>query len=215
MHALEKNRLTLPRLYAVTDQGITSDDALLGAVAVVLDAGVRMLQVRFKSTPVDRMLELGKKLRRLTREAGALLIVNDHPQVALEIRADGVHLGKDDPDVEQARAMLGPGAVIGVSAYDSLERVVRFGPGTISYLGMSSPYGSPLKKHKALPSMEAFSRLVSRSKVPVYGIGGIVPARVKEMLAAGCHGVAAVSAIFASDDPAGAVRAFTEALERT
>jgi len=202
---------TLPRLYAITDESILPDGRLLEGVQCVLDAGVRLVQVRFKTSAPDERLRLGRALRLATSRAGALLVVNDHPELAVEVGADGVHLGETDPAVEHARRLMGPDAIVGVSAYDRMDRAVAWGPGQISYLGMSSPYASTLKE-TAMPSLERFTALVAASRVPVYGIGGITAERVGEMMRAGCHGVAAVTAIFGADDPAAAVAGFLDAL---
>jgi thiamine-phosphate pyrophosphorylase len=204
----------LPRLYAVTDETVTPDDELPAAVGAVLAVGARMVQVRIKADAAERWRRLGPELRSMTRDHGALLVVNDHPEVALRIGADGVHLGRDDPPVERARALLGPQAVIGVTTYDVLERAARWRPGEVTYLGSSSPYASPLKKDKARPSMESFARLVASARVPVYAIGGVTPANAAPLIAAGCHGVAAVSSIFAAPDPGAAVRRFEAVLSR-
>ncbi|MBW2261492.1 MAG: thiamine phosphate synthase [Deltaproteobacteria bacterium] len=205
--------MTLPRLYAITDESVLPDDLLLEGVQRVLDAGVRLLQVRFKTSSPDERLRLGRTLRSMTGRAKALLVINDHPELAAEINADGVHLGEHDPAVEHARSLLGPDAIVGVSAYDSMDRVRAWGPEQISYLGVSSPYSSTLKE-TAMPSFDQFASLVSASRVPVYGIGGIIPERIGEMIRAGCHGVAAVTAIFGAQDPAAAVGGFLEALPR-
>jgi len=170
-----------------------------------------MVQVRFKTTPREERLELGRALRALTREHGALLVVNDHPDLAAELGADGVHLGAGDPPVDRARDLLGPGAIIGVSAYDRRERITSWTPERISYIGLSSPYTSPTKE-KAIPAPGTFRSLVASSRVPVYAIGGITPERTAAMLEAGCHGVAAVSSIYGAPDPAGRVARVLDAL---
>lgn len=204
--------MDLPRLYAVTDEALTPDSTLVDQARVVLQAGVRMLQVRFKTSSHDERLRLAIRLRELTRDHDALLVINDHPALASEVEADGVHLGEHDPEVETARTLLGPHVLLGVSVYDRMDRVERFGPLGVDYFGASSPYTSPLKKAKAVPAMDAFRELVQASPVPVFGIGGVTPQRVARMRDAGCHGVAAVTAIFGSPDPARAVREFRQAL---
>ncbi len=204
---------TLPRLYAITDESVLPDERLLQGIQHVLDAGVRLVQVRFKTSTPEARLRLGRALGQMTRRAGALLVVNDHPELAAEIGADGVHLGESDPGVEHARALLGPDAVVGVSAYDRMDRVLAWGPEQISYIGLSSPYASTLKD-TAMPSLERFTELVSASRVPVYGIGGITPGRTAEMIRAGCHGVAAVTSVFGAPDPAAAVAGFLDVLRR-
>jgi thiamine-phosphate pyrophosphorylase len=206
--------MKLPRLYAVTDEKISPGDRLIEVCEVILDAGIRMLQVRFKTTPFVQQAELGLKLRELTRIHESILIVNDNPELATKVQADGVHLGADDPDVPTARSILGPGAIIGVSCYDRKELVQRWSPGEVSYIGLSSPYPSAIKS-KATPDIDTFRRLVSAARVPVYAIGGITPVRVSQMIDAGCYGVAAVSAIFGAEDPVQAVFEFNSQLEKS
>lgn len=179
----------------------------------MLRAGVRLFQVRFKKTPYDEQVDLGRKLRELTRSCNTIFIVNDSPGLAAEIEADGVHLGADDPHVPAARALLGTRAIIGVSCYDEVERVTRRGSEEIAYIGLSSPYPSPTKQ-KDVVSLSDFKNLVAASCVPVYAIGGITLDKVGEMIQAGCHGVAVISAIFGKQNPAEAVREFLAELER-
>jgi thiamine-phosphate pyrophosphorylase len=202
---------TLPRLYAITDEKVVPNHHLLSCVEEVLRAGVRLLQLRFKTTPPGERLSLGRKVRSLTSRFGCLMIVNDSPQLALETGADGVHLGAEDPTAAFARELLGPDAIIGISCSDDEEQLLKLRPEHVSYVGMLSPYPSTTKS-KANIDLERFGRLTSLSRVPVYGIGGITPDRVPEMMAAGCHGVAVISAIFGSAGPGEAVRRFIQDL---
>ncbi|MBN2378641.1 thiamine phosphate synthase [candidate division WOR-3 bacterium] len=203
--------MNLPRLYALTDEDLVPNHRLLDKVEVVLEAGVRLLQVRFKNTPHEEQNRLGKELRELTSAYGALFILNDFPEVARSVAADGVHLGAQDPRVDFTRKLLGPKAIIGVSCYDQIERITQWGSGDISYLGIASPYPSPTKA-KVSPGLDTFRNLIVEARVPVYAIGGITPSRVGEMIKAGCHGVAVISAIFGVDDPAKAIKEFLSEL---
>ncbi|MBD3286734.1 thiamine phosphate synthase [candidate division WOR-3 bacterium] len=205
-------RMNLPRLYAITDEAIVPNEELFDKVRVVLDAGVRLIQLRFKKTPHAERLELSRRIRELTRDFGAVLIMDDSPELARSIQADGVHLGIHDPRVGLSRRVLGSSAVIGITCYDRPERVAMWGEPVISYLGLSSPYPSPTKP-KVMPSLDEFKELIKHARVPVYAIGGITPERVGEMMHAGCYGVAAISAIFAARDPAEAVSGFLAELE--
>lgn len=206
--------MMLPRLYAVTDENVVPNRRLIPVARQVLEAGVRMLQVRFKKTEPMDQVALGRKLRGLTSEYESLLIVNDSPELAKKIEADGVHLGADDPHVAYARGILGRDAIIGVSCYDEMERIIRWGAEDITYLGMATPYSSPTKK-KVNPHLVKFTRLVSAARVPVFAIGGITPERVGEMMGAGCHGVAVVSAVFGAQNPGQAVKDFLAELARS
>lgn len=203
--------MKLPRLYAISDETIIPNNRMLESVEEVLQAGVRLFQVRFKKTPYPERLELGRKLRELTTSYEALFIVNDSPELARELEADGVHLGADDPQVLQAREVVGPQAIIGVSCYDQPQRVSRWGPEHISHLGMATPYPSSTKP-KVNPDLKKFSGLVSLARVPVYAIGGVTPECVAELMKVGCYGVAVVSSIFGADDPSRAVKLFLKEL---
>ncbi len=203
---------TLPRLYAITDEQVVPNHLLISLVEQVLEAGVRLLQLRFKTTPSGEQLDLGRKVRTLTSRYGAILIVNDSPQLALDIGADGVHLGAEDPTAVFARELLGPDAVIGISCTGDEKQLLKLLPEHVSYVGILSPYPSTTKS-KANIDLERFKRLVSLSSVPVYGIGGITPERVPEIMAAGCHGAAVISAIFGSARPGDAVRKFMARLQ--
>jgi len=201
----------LPRLYAVTDEAVVPNGVLVSRVEKLLAAGLRLLQVRFKTTPREERVRLGRALRAATRDAGAILIANDSPELAREIDADGVHLGAEDPAVANARGILGSDAIIGVTGYADEQRVARWGPDEVAYLGLSSPHPSPTKE-KPVPDAGEFVRLVARARVPVYAIGGMTPERTPDAIRAGCHGVAAVSCLLGPDGGAEEVRRFLEAL---
>jgi thiamine-phosphate pyrophosphorylase len=201
----------LPGLYAVTDDVVVPNAVLAARTERLLRAGVRLLQVRFKKTPYPEQVARGRELRGLTSRYGALLIADDSPRLAAEIGADGVHLGAEDATVEEARALLGPEAIVGVSGYDEEARVAAIDPSAVDYAGLSSPYPS-LSKEKRTPPVERFAALVRVSPVPVYAIGGLTPERTLAMLSAGCHGVAAIAALYSAPDPAAAVAAFLAAL---
>lgn len=215
--------MKLPRLYAITDENVIPNNRLVEGVQEVLQAGVRLLQVRFKKTPYPDQIELGHKLRELTRRFEAIFIVNDYPELAKEIDADGVHLGADDPKVSAARELLGPDAIIGVSCYGcygDAEQMIRFGPGDVAYIGLSSPYPSSTKQ-KEVVSLSDFKALVGVARVPVYAIGGITADKISEVLSSdyegcyGCYGVAVISAIFGAENPGQAVREFLAELQRS
>jgi len=206
--------MKLPRLYAVTDENVISNNRLIERVETVLRAGVRLLQVRFKKTPYPEQIKLGRKLRELTRAYDTIFIVNDSPELAAELDADGVHLGADDPSLSHARKLLGPDAIIGVSCYGDAERVASYSPDTIAYIGLSSPYVSATKQ-KDVVSLSDFKALAGAARVPVYAIGGITTDRVGEMMSAGCYGIAVISAIFGSDNPGQSVKDFLDKLKHS
>jgi thiamine-phosphate pyrophosphorylase len=205
--------IILPRLYAVTDEAVLPNARLVSVIESVLDAGVRFLQLRFKQTPFQERLELGRNIRELCSRYGAFLVVNDSPELASEISADGVHLGVDDARVDEAKRILGHNAIIGVSAYGGKEETGRWNKKDVSYIGLLSPYPSTTKEKVSI-ELPRFKEVVRESRVPVYGIGGITPDRVEELMDAGCQGVAVISAIFGTPDPCKAAKEFLEALSK-
>ncbi len=204
-------RPTLPRLFAVTDESAVASGRLIEVTEVLLRAGVRLFQARFKSTPFAEQVALGREMRTLTRRHGALLIADDSPELATIIDADGVHLGAGDPSVDEARRLLGNGAIVGVSAYADEARVRAAETPRVDYVGLSSPFPSGTKA-KPAPGEEEFGALARAARVPAFAIGGMTPERTAAVVRLGCHGVAAVAALYGAADPATETARFFEAI---
>lgn len=191
------NDARLKGLYVLTDERRGGD--LLEAVAAALAGGAVIVQYRDKSAAARRIAE-ARQLRELTRRHGAVFIVNDDPWLAAESGADGVHLGRDDPDIAAARELLGGRAIIGVSCYDSLE----LGRGAVAeganYVAFGSVYPSPTKPAAVRASLELFAAAKYELGVPICAIGGITPGNVGPVVAAGADMVAVISAVFSAPD---------------
>lgn len=193
-------------LYALTDAAL--GERLIAAVAEALEAGVRILQYRDKGQDAPRREMEAIVLRALTQRHGALLIVNDEPELALSVQADGVHLGRDDPDIAQARRLLGPDAVIGVSCYDSLELARGVAAAGADYVAFGSVYPSSTKPDAVQAPLELLTEAKRELGIPVCAIGGITSANAAPVLAAGADMLAVVSGVFSASDIQQAVRAF-------
>ena len=193
-------------LYAVTDEAL--EDRLIAAVAEVLEAGVRILQYRDKGSDASRREMEAIVLRALTRRHDALLIVNDDPELAVSVQADGVHLGREDPDIAQARNLLGPESVIGVSCYDSLELARNAAAAGADYVAFGSVYPSPTKPDAARAPLELLTAAKRELGIPVCAIGGITSVNAGPVLAAGADMLAVVSGVFSASDIQRAVQAF-------
>lgn len=204
------NRMTpdaLRGLYVLTDPDLIPDAALATRVRQAICGGASAVQYRDKR-PGDRgHLERAEALRAVTRELGALLIINDDPRLAVEVDADGVHLGRDDPRLEQARALVGD-RIIGVSCYDDLERALDAETRGADYVAFGSFHPSPTKSGTTHATMELLRRARRRLRVPIVAIGGISPENGAPLIAAGADALAVVSAVFASDDPFRAAQQF-------
>jgi thiamine-phosphate pyrophosphorylase len=166
-----------------------------------------MVQLREKEASHAEIVRLGKAILAVTRRYGALLIVNDHPAVAQEIGADGVHVGRDDPPVAETRALLGPQAIIGASCYGDVERAVAAEQAGADYVAFGTPFPSPTKPKRTDISLDIFQAAKRRVRVPVFAIGGIILANARQVIDAGADGIAVVSGVFGAPDVETAARA--------
>lgn len=198
-------------LYAITDTHLIPRDRFVATVEAAVRGGATMVQLREKETPREEIVRLGRAVLEVTRHYGALLIVNDHPTIAKEIGADGVHVGREDPPVAETRALLGPGVIIGASCYGDVERAVVAERDGADYVAFGTPFPSPTKPGKGTDNtLEIFQAAKRRVHVPVFAIGGITLANAQQIIDAGADGVAIVSGVFGGPDVEAAARALTQ-----
>lgn len=195
-------------VYAITDCARLSFPAVLEKSRIILDHGAAALQYRDKDAGDDLRRERAHALLDLCREYRVPFIVNDDPQVAASVAADGVHLGADDPAARSARARLGPTSFIGVSCYDSLERAHAAIEDGASYVAFGAFYPTGTKTPRARPSPEILRRAKAELYVPIVAIGGITPDNAGALLAAGADLLAVIGALFSSPEPAMVMRRF-------
>ncbi len=188
-------------LYAITAPRRAGQSGLLDAAAATLGAGTRVLQYRDKSDDAERRLTEANALAALCRQHGAAFIVNDDIELALQVNADGVHVGRDDAGVARARSALGPGRVLGVSCYADLDRAGAAVEAGADYLAFGSVYPSPTKPQAGLAPLDILTEARRRFALPVVAIGGITADNIGEVTAAGADAVAVVDAVFGADDP--------------
>lgn len=216
VHASSQSQHTLAsrlRLHVLTDHQWSRGRDLLTVAAAALDGGATVIQLRNKIASVRVLLEEGLALRTLTRERGALLIVNDRIDVALAVDADGAHVGQEDMPAAFARQLLGPERILGVSAATSEEAQAAIAGGA-DYLGVGPIFPS-IGKIDAGPAtgIALLSELASRSPIPLVAIGGITVENAAHVMRAGATGVAVITAIVAADDIAAASRQLRRTLE--
>jgi thiamine-phosphate pyrophosphorylase len=204
--------MTLPfDLYLITDPALDVD--LVSATRAVLEAvprGRMAVQVRAKGSSTRELLALARALRIVTREHGALLLINERADLARLVGADGVQLPEQTLTPDEARAVLGEAALIGVSCHDARGLALAAeGRATFATLG---PWGA--SPGKGAPLGEArFAELTRGAALPVLALGGVGPADVSGAAAAGARGVAVIRAIYAAPDPAAAARSLIRALD--
>lgn len=214
-------------IYFVADPTLCGGREVADVVAAALRGGVSMVQYRDKGCPHatrDLIMHHAQAVRdavyRHNRETGADVpfLVNDHVEIAREVGADGVHLGQGDMSAKEARKILGPEAIIGLTAFTE-DQIRAVDPAVVDYIGTGPFYETHTKKGKPVLGAPEFggngefSRLAALSPVPVVGIGGITPDNAAAVIAAGAQGVAMMRSVSEAEDPEAAARAFKKFLE--
>lgn len=197
-----------PGLYAVTPDGLPTPK-LLALADAALAGGVSLLQYRDKSDDGARRLAQATALGDLCRRYGARLIINDDLALALEIGADGVHLGGDDGDLAAARAALGPDRIVGASCYADFGRARAAAAAGASYVAFGAIYPSPTKPLAPKAPLAVITR--ARQELPqvqVAAIGGITLANAAPVIAAGAHFLAVITDLFEAPDVAARAAAY-------
>ena len=212
-HQARMRRFLKAGLYVVTSREASAGRETIAIVRAVLAAGVTLIQLREKKLGKRDLIALAREIRRLTDEAGALLLINDHADVALAVGADGVHLGQDDFPVSEARK-LRPDWIIGASTHTEAEAVAAEEAGA-SYVNIGPLFPTSTKKAKTSSlGMDGLRRISARVSVPFTVMGGIQERHIPDLLAAGARTVAVVSAVTAAPNPENAARALLAALRR-
>ena len=180
--------------------------------ALMVERGVRYIQLRMKGVPPEQVHTMAQRLRPLITSP-SLFIVNDDPHIAAEVGADGVHLGQGDMPLEQARAIVGPDAVIGLSTHNpaQVRAACALGP---DYIGMGPVYATPTK---AIPDpvlgLDGLAAMLELATVPAVAIGGIDLDNAPQVLAAGARNLCAVRCITRAEDAAANLDAMMRLIE--
>lgn len=194
------------RLYAVTDRSwLRQGESLKTVVEELLRAGVTCVQLREKQLSDRELLREAAELKEVCSRFQVPLIINDRPEIAREIQADGVHVGLSDMGIRQARELLGDGYIIGGSAHNVEEALAAQAAGA-DYIGCGAVFGSATKKNVTRLSLEELSRICKAVRIPAVAIGGISLENIGELPGTGVCGTAVVSALFAADDKTAAVK---------
>ncbi len=175
--------------------------------------GVDLVQLREKDLSDARLLALARRVRDVTRELDVPLVINDRPDIAVLVGADGVHVGQDDLPPAEVRRLVGPDRWIGVSTHD-LRQLQRAVDAAVDYVGVGPCFTSATKSFEKLAGLD-YVRAASRAaSLPAFAIGGITPHNIATVLQAGARRVAVSSAICGADDPQRAARSLRAAIER-
>ncbi|VTT97848.1 thiamine-phosphate pyrophosphorylase : Thiamine-phosphate synthase OS=Blastopirellula marina DSM 3645 GN=thiE PE=3 SV=1: Clp_N: TMP-TENI [Gemmataceae bacterium] len=206
-----RERLAGSRLYALLTAAQCTA-SLDWTIAEAAAGGVDVVQLREKNLGDRELVARARDVRRWTEKAGVLFVVNDRPDVARLVAADGVHLGQDDMTVADARRVVGPDALIGVSTH-TVEQVRRAVLDGADYLGVGPVFPSQTKAFDAFPGLDFVRAAAAETALPAFALGGIGPANLGQVVAAGATRVAVSSAIAAADEPGEVARVLRAGLE--
>jgi thiamine-phosphate pyrophosphorylase len=199
-----RERLAAARLYLVCgslDDASALPDLLRGAVA----GGVDIVQLRDKELSDDELVAVANAARALSERLGALLIVNDRPDVALEARADGVHVGQEDIPVARVREIVGEDMLIGLSTHATRE-IDAVDPELVDYIGVGPVHETPTKPGRPAVGLELVRYAAAHAPVPFFAIGGLSAENLGEVLDAGATRVCMLRAISDAESPEAAAR---------
>jgi thiamine-phosphate pyrophosphorylase len=197
-HPAKTNRLT--GLYAITDEKLIAEDRFEQIIESALQGGTRIIQYRDKSADRQKRLQQARVLRALCERYQAICIINDDLELAREIKAHGVHLGKDDISLKQARQMLGPDAIIGVSCYNDLALALDAEKKSADYVAFGAVFSSPTKPLAVQAELKMITQARQQLTIPVCTIGGITENNIGQVIQHGADMAAVISGLFSADD---------------
>ncbi|MDD3436330.1 MAG: thiamine phosphate synthase [Candidatus Gastranaerophilales bacterium] len=208
-------KLADKKLYLVTNSDkFNSEDDFLNAIASALEGGVDILQLREKTMPAKKVLELGRKVKQLCLQYDVTFIVNDRVDIAALLQADGVHLGQDDLDVKSAREILGANAIVGVSTHAPQQALKAVEDGA-DYIGVGPVFATPTKQGRTPVGLEYVEWVSKNIDIPAFAIGGIDLENFQQVFEAGLNRIAVVRAIMNAKSPQLAAEELWENIQKT
>ena len=194
-------------IYLISDYKNLAIDDLLDKTEKILDVGISLFQFRDKNSKYEIKKSTALKLQTLCKKYNTLFIINDDVVLAKEISADGVHLGRDDMDIDIARKILGD-KIIGFSCYNNLEDAITAEIMGADYIALGSFFNSPTKPEARKIAIDLLPIAKSKLNIPVVAIGGITPENGKQLVDNKVDFLAIISGIYASTDIINSVKAY-------
>lgn len=186
-------------LYAVTDRAWLGDKTLSWQVEESLKGGATMIQLREKHLDHEHFLKEAKEIKELCRKYQVPFLINDDVDLAVEVDADGVHVGQHDMEAGEVRKKIGPNRILGVSA-QTVEQALLAQQAGADYLGVGAVFPTGTKDDADAVSIQTLGEICHAVNIPVVAIGGIGQHNVMQLAGSGICGIAVVSAIYAQPD---------------
>ena len=201
-------------LYVVTSSEQAKGRDTVTVVKEAIKGGATCIQLREKNIEKQELLKLAGDIREITLDTGVTFIVNDHIDIAMTVNADGVHLGQGDLPLVEARKIMGPGYIIGVSTHNEEQAKVAEKNGA-TYVNLGPVYPTGTKPHGSPPVGTDFIKEVgSKLKIPFTVMGGINKSNINDVLKAGTGRIAVVSAVIGAEDIAAAARELVSEIDK-
>jgi len=191
---------TLKGLYAITDEKLISREDFNRTVELALQGGARIIQYRDKSNDPSKRLEQAAAICSLCSRYQATSIINDDIELAKAVNADGVHLGRDDAAISQARKILGNNSIIGVSCYGDLALAKRAEEHGADYVAFGAMFSSSTKPEAADTGPEIITKAKQKISIPVCAIGGINEDNIQQLAKIGADMTAVIHSLFSAED---------------
>ncbi|MGJ8643011.1 MAG: thiamine phosphate synthase [Luteolibacter sp.] len=202
-----RNQLAHARLYGIVDFGYVAEIDVARVTAALLDGGADVIQLRAKGVALEAVRKAGEIILPLCKDAKIPFVLNDYPEMAVELGADGVHIGQDDGAIGDVRKLVGNEMLIGRSTH-SFSQAKQALANDADYIGFGPLYPTPTKQGRPAIGLEEVSRMEAEvgMHLPAFCIGGIKPKNLGEVLAAGGRRCVVVSHLLQAEDIEGATR---------
>ncbi len=197
-------------LYAISHSQLIPDDDFTNVIEQALMGGARIIQYRDKSDDHNRRLQQARIVAQLCNRYAAISIINDDIELAINVDADGVHIGMDDIPLHQARRALGSNKLIGVSCYNRFELAQQASSEGADYIAFGSFFPSSIKPDAPRAQPDLLPRAKQELDIPVCAIGGINANNAAQLITAGSDMLAVISEVFASKDIQAASRKLSQ-----
>jgi thiamine-phosphate pyrophosphorylase len=190
----------LKGLYAITDENLIPEKLFKQSVESALQGGCKIIQYRDKSNDHKKRFQQASMLQSLCEQYQAISIINDDIELARKVNANGVHLGKDDRLISEARETLGENVIIGISCYNDIKLAISAEKNSADYVAFGAMFTSTTKPGATSANLELISTAKQKLTIPVCAIGGITEKNILQLIQQGSDMTAVINSLFANDD---------------